>query len=78
MMYVAVPLKKEERVQAVIRTAVSLTSLDQALTSVRLKIAFGGLVVAVLAALVSLAVARRISQPIEEIKRGAAHLPMAT
>ena len=73
MMYVAVPVKKEERVQAVIRTAVPLTSLDQALTSVRLKIAFGGLVIAVLAALVSLAVARRISQPIEEIKRGAAH-----
>jgi two-component system phosphate regulon sensor histidine kinase PhoR len=72
MIYVAVPLKKEERVQAVIRTAVSLTSLDQALTSVRLKIAFGGLVVAVLAALVNLAVARRISRPIEEIKRGAA------
>ena len=73
MMYVAVPVKKEERLQAVIRTAVPLTSLDQALTSVRLKIAFGGLVIAVLAALVSLAVARRISQPIEEIKRGAAH-----
>jgi two-component system phosphate regulon sensor histidine kinase PhoR len=72
MMYVAVPVKIEERVQAVIRTAVSLTSLDEALTSVRLKIAFGGLVIAVLAALVSLAVARRISQPIEEIKRGAA------
>jgi two-component system phosphate regulon sensor histidine kinase PhoR len=72
-MYVAVPVKIEERVQAVIRTAVSLTSLDQTLASVRLKIAFGGLVIAVLAALVSLAVARRISQPIEEIKRGAVH-----
>ena len=73
MMYVAVPMKNEKHVQAVIRTAVSLTSLDQTLTSVRLKIAFGGMVIAVLAALVSLAVARRISQPIEEIKRGAAH-----
>ena len=73
MMYVAVPVKIDEQVQAVIRAAVSLTSLDEALTSVRLKIAFGGLVIAVLAALVSLAVARRISQPIEEIKRGAAH-----
>ena len=72
MMYVAVPVKIEGQVQAVIRAAVSLTSLDEALTSVRLKIAFGGLVIAVLAALVSLAVARRISQPIEEIKRGAA------
>jgi two-component system phosphate regulon sensor histidine kinase PhoR len=73
MMYVAVPVKSDEHVQAVIRAAVSLTSLDEALTSVRLKIAFGGFMIAVLAALVSLAVARRISQPIEEIKRGAAH-----
>ncbi|MFZ0242146.1 MAG: ATP-binding protein [Desulfobacterales bacterium] len=73
MMYVAVPVKDAQRVQAVIRTAVALTSLDRALTSVRLKIAFGGLVIAILAALVSLAVARRISRPIEEIKRGAAH-----
>ena len=72
MMYVAVPVKSDEHVQAVIRAAVSLTSLDEALTSVRLKIAFSGFMIAVLAALVSLAVARRISQPIEEIKRGAA------
>ncbi|MDZ7582373.1 MAG: ATP-binding protein [Deltaproteobacteria bacterium] len=73
MMYVAVPVKTQERVQAVIRSAVPLTALDQALASVRLKIAFGGLMIAVLAALVSLAFARRITQPIEEIKRGAAH-----
>jgi two-component system, OmpR family, phosphate regulon sensor histidine kinase PhoR len=73
MMYVAVPVKAQDRVQAVIRSAVPLTALDQALASVRLKIAFGGLMIAVLAALVSLAVARRITQPIEEIKRGAAH-----
>ncbi|MFZ0611589.1 MAG: ATP-binding protein [Desulfobacterales bacterium] len=73
MMYVAVPVKNGDSVQAVIRTAVPLTSLDRALTSVRLKIAFGGLVIAILAALVSLALARRISRPIEEIKRGAAH-----
>lgn len=73
MMYVAVPVKNGQRVQAVIRTSVPLTSLDRALTSVRLKIAFGGLVIAILAALVSLAVARRIIRPIEEIKRGAAH-----
>jgi two-component system phosphate regulon sensor histidine kinase PhoR len=73
MMYVAVPVMQEDRVLAVIRAAIPLTPLDQTLASLRLRIVFGGLVIAALAALVSLAVARRISQPIEEIKRGAAH-----
>ncbi len=71
MMYVAIPLLEEQRVKAVLRTAVSLDSLDRTLHSVQLQIAFGGLIVAFLAALVSLAVSRRISQPIEEIKQGA-------
>jgi two-component system phosphate regulon sensor histidine kinase PhoR len=71
MMYVAIPLLEEQRVKAVLRAAVSLDSLDRTLHSVQLQIAFGGLIVAFLAAFVSLAVSRRISQPIEEIKQGA-------
>ena len=71
MMYVAVPMEEEGRVKAVLRTAVSVTSLDQTLRSVQLQIAFGGLVIAVMAAFVSLVVSRRISQPIEKIKQGA-------
>jgi two-component system phosphate regulon sensor histidine kinase PhoR len=71
MMYVAVPLEEEGRVKAVLRMAVSVTSLDQTIRSVQLQIAFGGLVIAVMAAFVSLVVSRRISQPIEKIKQGA-------
>ena len=71
MMYVAVPLIEDQRVEAVLRTAVSVASLDQTLHSVQLQIAFGGLVIAALAAFVSLVVARRISQPIEKIRQGA-------
>ena len=70
MMYVAVPLLEEQQVVAVLRTAISVASLDKTLHSVQLQIAFGGLVVAVLAAFVSLVVSRRITQPIEKIKQG--------
>jgi two-component system phosphate regulon sensor histidine kinase PhoR len=73
MMYVAVPLMSDsdQRVEAILRTAVSVASLDQTLHAVQLQIAFGGLVVAVLAAFVSLVVSRRITLPIEKIKHGA-------
>ncbi len=71
MMYVAVPLLSDGRVNAVLRTAVSVASLGRTLNSVQLQIAFGGLVIAVLAAFVSLLVSRRISQPIEKIRQGA-------
>ena len=71
MMYVAVPLLEDGRIAAVLRTAVSVASLDQTLHSVQLQIAFGGMIIAVLAAFVSLLVSRRIIQPIEKIKQGA-------
>jgi two-component system phosphate regulon sensor histidine kinase PhoR len=71
MMYVAVPLLEDGRTQAILRTAVSVASLDQTLHSVQLQIAFGGMIIAVLAAFVSLFVSRRIIQPIEKIKQGA-------
>ena len=73
LMYVAVPLLEDQRVIAVLRTAISVASLDRTLHSVQLQIFFGGLVVAVLAAFISLVVSRRITQPIEEIKQGAEH-----
>ncbi|KPJ77762.1 MAG: hypothetical protein AMJ54_06180 [Deltaproteobacteria bacterium SG8_13] len=73
MMYVAVPLMKADRVVVVVRTSVSVSSLDEAMNSIRLKIALGVLVIALLAAGVSFYISRRISQPIERIREGAQH-----
>jgi two-component system phosphate regulon sensor histidine kinase PhoR len=73
MMYVAVPLMKNNQVQAVIRAAVSVSTLDNALRWIQLKIALGGLVIALLAAGVSLYVSRRISMGIERMRLGAEH-----
>jgi len=71
MVYTAIPLTDEGRTWAVLRTAIPLASLDQALRGLYRRILLTGLVVAVLAAIVSLAVSRRITQPLEQIRRAA-------
>jgi two-component system phosphate regulon sensor histidine kinase PhoR len=71
MMYVGIPLKIDYQMLGVVRTSVPLISVDKAMKSIQIKIAIGGLFIAVLAAILSLVVSRRISRPIEEIKKGA-------
>ncbi|MGD9033852.1 MAG: ATP-binding protein [Desulfobacteraceae bacterium] len=71
MMYVGIPLKRNFHVVGVVRTSVPLISIDKAMKSIQAKIAIGGLLIAVLAAILSLLVSRRISRPIEEIRKGA-------
>ena len=72
MMYVALPIRQSDgTIIAVIRTALSVSAIDDKLGAIRLRLLLGGLVVAALAILLSMLVSRRISRPIEEIKRGA-------
>jgi len=71
MMYVAIPLKDKEEIIAVIRAALPVTAIDQALRVIQIKIMLGGLFIALLAAGISLYVSRRISRPIEKLKQGA-------
>jgi len=71
MMYVSVPLQKDQTTLGVIRTSVPITSIKGELRSIQTKIALGGLLIAVLAAWISLLISRRIIRPIEEMKKGA-------
>jgi two-component system phosphate regulon sensor histidine kinase PhoR len=71
MMYVALPLEKDGEVVGVVRTSIPVSEIDATLSSIYWKIALAGLCLIVLAAVASLYVIRRISQPIEEMKRGA-------
>lgn len=72
MMYVALPIHNQDgALTAVIRTALSVSAIDDKLNTIRLSILLGGLGIAALAALLSLLVSRRISRPIEEFKKGA-------
>jgi two-component system phosphate regulon sensor histidine kinase PhoR len=71
MIYVALPLQKNQTILGVIRTSVPITSIIRELRSIQTKIALGGLLIAVLAAWISLLISRRISRPLEEMKKGA-------
>jgi two-component system phosphate regulon sensor histidine kinase PhoR len=71
MMYVAIPLQKNQTILGVIRTSVPITSIKHEFRSIQTKIALGGLLIAVLAAWISLLISRRISRPLEEMKKGA-------
>jgi two-component system phosphate regulon sensor histidine kinase PhoR len=73
MMYVAIPLKNGQTTSGVIRISLPTTSIDRELRSIQIKIALGGLLIALIAAGISLLISRRISRPIEEMKKGADH-----
>ena len=71
MMYVALPATEDGRLTTVIRTAVPLTRVNDALASLYGSIVISATVVAVLAAVIGLYVSRRISRQMREIKVGA-------
>jgi two-component system phosphate regulon sensor histidine kinase PhoR len=71
MMYVAVGLENKDKLIAVVRAALPVTAIDQALKSIQIRIGLGGLFIALLAAGISLFVSQRISRPIEKLKKGA-------
>ncbi|NOQ46675.1 MAG: HAMP domain-containing protein, partial [Desulfobulbaceae bacterium] len=75
MLYVAIPIVFEaSRAAGALRLSVPSTALDAVLTSIRGKILIGSLLAVVLAGLLALYSARRISRPLEEMKKGAEQL----
>ena len=71
MMYVALPLKTDDRITAVVRTSIPLTSVEKEISSLQIKISIGGLIIALLASGVCLFISRKISKPIENMTEGA-------
>ena len=74
MMYVAVPVIEDGRVSTVIRAAVSLRRVNDALASLYGSIAGSAVIVAVIAALIGWYVSRGISRQMAYIKVGAQRL----
>jgi two-component system phosphate regulon sensor histidine kinase PhoR len=74
MMYLAIPVMQDGRVAYVVRTALPLTRVDSALSTLYWSIALSALIVAVLAALIGFYVSRRISGQMRGIKAGAERL----
>ena len=71
MMYVAVPIRTNSILQGVVRVAIPITAIDDALWSILARIGFAGAIVALLAGAVSWVVARRIAKPLAKLKAGA-------
>ncbi len=74
MLYVALPLHEENTGSGVLRLAVPATALEAVLSSIHLKIFLGAVIISFLSALLSFFFARRISKPLEDMRRGAERL----
>lgn len=71
LMYVAIPLQRDGKVAAVLRTSFPVHTMAQTLHTVYWRIAGAGLAAVVFVAIVSLAVAREIVRPLETMRAGA-------
>jgi two-component system phosphate regulon sensor histidine kinase PhoR len=71
MMYLAIPVKKEGGIAGALRVSIPVIAIDTALSAIYGKIALFGVFMIILTAALSFYIARRISQPIEELKRDA-------
>ena len=72
-MYVAVPIRLEDGIAGAVRASMPMTALGGSLRAMYLRITISGILVAIAAGAVSVLVARRISRPVEEIKKGVVH-----
>ncbi len=73
MFYLAAPVREKGKVIGAIRVAQPVTEINEALTSLYIKITFGGVIAAILSAIMSFLVSRGISRPIVRMKEGAEH-----
>jgi two-component system phosphate regulon sensor histidine kinase PhoR len=71
MMYLAVPVMEQGRAVAVVRAALPLGHIRQALSAVYFKVGLGSLGIILLGAGLSLVLSRRLTRPLEEFRRGA-------
>src|ERR1035437_5522167 len=74
LMYLAIPMRSDGKIVAVARVSLPLSMIDWTLLTVYRHIVFGGLMVAVFFAAVAFYLARRISRPLDEMRRTAERL----
>jgi len=69
MMYLAIPVQQDGRPVAVIRVAMTTTAIDQPMGDIYISVAWAALVIALVAAFLSLLISRGLSQPIVRMQR---------
>lgn len=70
-MYLGIPVKINNELKAVLRTSIPVDVIDRELNQIQRSIMYGGLIIALLGAMVSLYISRRIVKPIEALKKSA-------
>jgi two-component system phosphate regulon sensor histidine kinase PhoR len=70
-MYAAIPLLAHDSIIGVLRTAVPVRRAEESVQALQWQIVLGGLIITLLAGLISLVVSRRITRPIQRLKDGA-------
>ena len=73
MVYLAIAVKRDGEVIAIIRTSLSVVSIDETLKSIYERLFIAGAIIAVCAAIVSLAISKKISSPVEQMTEVARH-----
>ncbi len=68
MMYVALSMNKDGNVVGIIRSALPVTAIDRAFGQIYPRIVLGGMLIAVLAGMLSYYLSRRISIPLERMR----------
>jgi two-component system phosphate regulon sensor histidine kinase PhoR len=71
LVYVALPLERDGHIIGAVRAAVPARDVSMVVVSIQRQIGLAGLIIALLAAGVSLVVSRRIARPLVELKEGA-------
>lgn len=71
MMYVAIPVELDGEIWGVIRTSTPVIPMIDELQAIYFKILVVGMIVAVLAAVISFLIARRINKPLAQMEKGA-------
>ena len=71
MMYVAVSIRDGSKSIGILRVALPTTAIEDTLWSLLIKLAYGGIVVSLVAAMVSWFVSHRITAPLKELRQGA-------
>lgn len=70
-MYLGIPVKINNELQAVLRTSIPVDVIDRELNQIQRSIMYGGLIIALLGTVVSLYISRQIVKPIEGLKNSA-------
>ncbi|MCX5635476.1 MAG: ATP-binding protein [Planctomycetota bacterium] len=68
MRYVAVPVKNQQQITAIIRTAIPVTDIEQQLAGIYKKLFTGAAIAVIVPGTISLIISGRISRPIERMK----------